>query len=102
LFITDAEPPRSLGAASKTAVVSRATHAVMPIPVNTKPGRNPSESSGLEADNANSAQPEPVTRLPTASIARLPTRSARPPAVRKPTAMMAEKGRNAAPAAAAE
>ena len=43
-----------------------------------------------------------VTRLPTTSIARLPMRSARPPAVREPTAMMAENGRNAALAAAAE
>ena len=55
LFTTDAEPPRSLGAASKTTVVSGATHAVMPIPVNTRPGRSPSEYSGLAADNADSA-----------------------------------------------
>src|SRR5262249_11027820 len=39
LFTPDAEPPRSQGAASKTTVVSGATHAVMPIPVNTRPGR---------------------------------------------------------------
>ena len=37
LFTLDAEPPRSQGAASKTTVVSGATHAVMPIPVNTRP-----------------------------------------------------------------
>ena len=36
-------------------VVSGATHAVMSIPVNTRPGRSPSESSGLEADNPDSA-----------------------------------------------
>lgn len=35
LFIPDAEPPRSQGATSKTTVVSGATHAVVPIPVNT-------------------------------------------------------------------
>ena len=35
VFTPDAEPPRSQGAASKTTVVSGATHAVMPIPVNT-------------------------------------------------------------------
>ena len=35
---TDAEPPRSQGAASKTTIVSGATHAVMPIPVNRRPG----------------------------------------------------------------
>src|SRR5262249_51988048 len=58
----DAEPPRSLGAASKTTVVSGATHAVMPIPVNTRPGRSPSEYSGLAADNPDSASPEAVTR----------------------------------------
>ena len=55
LFTTDAAPPRSLGAASKITVVSGATHAVMPIPVNTGPGRSPSEYSGLAADNPDSA-----------------------------------------------
>jgi hypothetical protein len=79
---TPGHPARS----ARTTVVSGAMHAVMPILANTRPGRSPSEYSGLAADNAEarSRRPLPGYRPPASLGCRCAAQDLRPCVSQRP------------------
>ena len=98
----DAVPLFSSGAELNTVVVSGAMLIVMPMLITISPGRTldpVARAFTREPENHVAGSSRPTARR--SSGGRAPSRSTSPPDQREPSPMIAENGRNAAPAAVA-